>query len=77
MSAKRQLIDVAILMIVAAALARWLGRGFGDWRAILGTILSGAVVLMMQWNQEIGIAKAKRLSEEILAKHNAEVGVRQ
>ncbi len=72
MTAKSVLLRLALLLIVTVALAKLFGHGFADWRLILSMFLFGSVTFMMGWNQKMGMIKAKRLSEEILAKHKAE-----
>jgi len=71
---KSLLFDFAFLLIMAVAFAEFLGHGFTDWRMILGMVLFGSVTLMMGWNQKMGMLKAKKLSDEIVAKHRAEPG---
>jgi len=69
---KSLLFDLAFLLIVSVAFAKYFGHGLADWRMILGMVLFGSVTLMMGLSQQIGMLKARKLSEEVFAKHKAE-----
>jgi hypothetical protein len=75
------LISIAVLLVFStvgtAILARWDGHQIADWRSMLGTFLFGFVVLMMSWNSQAGTNEAKRLSEDIFAKHRVDAGAKR
>ena len=74
-AAKRHLRALAILVLLAAAFFKLFGHGLADWRLILGMILFGSVMMMMMsWSYEVGMIKAKQISEKIFAEHKRSSG---
>jgi hypothetical protein len=65
--------SLLLLLVWALAVAR-LWRGSHDWRLVLANVMFVCVVLMIAWNQNAAMRRAKNISESIVSKHQKEPG---
>jgi len=72
---KKLLFSFLLTLVGALAVVR-LGRGLTDWRLILAAVMFGCVVLMITWNQDAAMRRAKNISDSIISKHEKEPGAR-
>jgi hypothetical protein len=63
---------VALPDRLLAVVSWWVTHRPIDWRQVLGSFLFCLVVALMGLNQQLGIDRAHRIAEEILAKHQAD-----